>query len=53
MAKAKRRPVAVFPIGKLRKILDFILRVRTIILNMEQQAVGIFFHARPGRPVSV
>jgi len=34
MAKASRRPIAVFKLSRFRRIGDFILRVRTIVLNI-------------------
>ena len=34
MATSSKRPIAVFPIGKLKKIGDFILKIRAIILNI-------------------
>ena len=34
MANSNKRPIAVFPISKLRKIGDFILRIRAIVLNI-------------------
>ncbi|MFI5220351.1 MAG: fibronectin type III domain-containing protein [Bacteroidia bacterium] len=49
MAKSSKRPLAVFPINKLRRIGDFILRVRTIVLNIGNNAV-IF--ATPAPPLA-
>ena len=35
MAKSSKRPLAILSISKLRKIGNFILRIRTIVLNIE------------------
>src|ERR1035437_7151444 len=34
MANSNKRPMAVFPINKLKKIGDFILRIHAIVLNI-------------------